>query len=161
MTTNALSRVAIAAAFSTLALAGCDRATTQQAKQDAANAGQKVERALERTGDKLAEAGRKAAAEVKEAASDMKSATVSTTNEARSTDTGRVLSDTAITASIKTDFLKDPDLSVLKIDVDTKDGVVTLNGQAGTEAGRKRAEQLAGAIKGVKSVRNNLTVKQG
>lgn len=161
MTTTALSRVALAAALSALALAGCDRATTQQAKQDAATAGEKVERALERTGDKIAEAGRKAAAEVKEAASDVKSATVSTTNDARSSDTGRALADTAITASIKTDFLKDADLRVLEIDVDTVDGVVTLTGSAKTEEGRKRAGQLAGAIKGVKSVQNNLTVKKG
>jgi osmotically-inducible protein OsmY len=71
------------------------------------------------------------------------------------------LGDAAITASIKTDFLKDPDLSVLKIDVDTKDGVVTLNGLADNEAARKRAGQLAGAIKGVREVRNHLTVKRG
>jgi hyperosmotically inducible periplasmic protein len=160
MTTNALSRVALAAALSALALAACDRETTNQAKRDAATAGQKVERALERTGDKIAEASRKAVAEVKETAAEVKSSTVTTTNEAKSSDTGRVLSDTAITASIKTDFLKDPDLSVLKIDVDTKDGVVTLNGLAGTEEGRKRAGQLAGAIKGVKEVRNHLTVKK-
>ena len=47
-----------------------------------------------------------------------------------------MLTDTAITASIKTDLLKDPDLSVLKIDVDTSGGVVTLNGLAGDEAMR-------------------------
>jgi len=160
MTTNALLRAAVCAACC-LAVAACDRATTQQAKQDATAASQKVERALERTGDKIAEAGRKVAAEVKETAAEVKSSTPSTTTEARSTDTGRALSDTAITASIKTDFLKDPDLSVLKIDVDTRDGVVTLNGLAGTEDGRKRAGQLAGAIKGVKSVQNHLTVKKG
>ena len=146
------ARLALTAALAGLALGACDRESTQQAKQDAANAGQKVERALERTGEKLAEAGRKAAAEVK-------STTISVT-DSTSTDTGRVLADTAITASIKTDFLKDPDLSVLKIDVDTKNGVVTLNGLAGTEEGRKRAGQLAGAIKGVKEVRNHLTVKK-
>jgi hyperosmotically inducible periplasmic protein len=71
------------------------------------------------------------------------------------------LGDTAITASIKTDFLKDPDLSVLKIDVDTRDGVVTLNGLADNEEARQRAERLAGAIKGVREVRNYLTVKRG
>ena len=161
MATNKLLRVAVCAALCSLAIAACDRTTTQQAKNDAANAGQKVERALERTGEKIADAGRKVAAEVKETAAEVKSSTASTAQEAKSTDTGRVLSDTAITASIKTDFLKDPDLSVLKIDVDTKDGVVTLNGLAGTEEGRKRAGQLAGAIKGVKSVQNHLTVKKG
>lgn len=149
------------ATVAALGLGACDRESTQQARQDAANAGQKVERALERTGQKIAEAGRQAATEVKQAGAELKSTTISTSNDVRSTDTGRVLADTAITASIKTDYLKDPDLSVLKIDVDTKDGVVTLNGLAGTEEGRKRAGQLAGAIKGVKEVRNHLTVKKG
>jgi hyperosmotically inducible periplasmic protein len=70
-------------------------------------------------------------------------------------------SDAAITTSIKADYLKDPDLSVFKIDVDTKDGVVTLNGVADTAAAKSRAEKMAGAVKGVKEVRNHLTVKQG
>ena len=161
MTTNALLRAAVCAACCSLAVAACDRTTTQQAKQDAAAAGQKVERALERTGDKIAEAGRKVAAEVKETAAEVKSTTASSASEARSTDTGRALSDTAITASIKTDFLKDPDLSVLKIDVDTKDGVVTLNGVAETPSAKMRAVKLAEATKGVKEVRSHLTVKQG
>jgi osmotically-inducible protein OsmY len=60
---------------------------------------------------------------------------------------------------VKTDILKDPDLSVLKIDVDTKDGVVTLNGLANTEAAKNRAQTLASGVKGVKEVRNFLTVK--
>ena len=73
-------------------------------------------------------------------------------------ETGKAVSDAAITASIKTDFLKDPDLSVLKIDVDTG-GVVTLNGLAGDDAPRARAEKMASAIKGVREVRNFLVVK--
>ncbi len=70
------------------------------------------------------------------------------------------MTDAAITASIKTDYLKDPDLSVLKIDVDTRAGVVTLNGLAGDDAARTRAEKMASAIKGVKEVRNFLVVKR-
>jgi len=70
------------------------------------------------------------------------------------------LADAGITASIKADFLKDPDLSVLKIDVDTVDGVVTLNGLAGNAAARTRAERMAQAVKGVKEVRNFLTLKR-
>ena len=160
MIPNSIARLALAGAVA-LALAGCDRQAQSQARSDAAVAGQKIERALERTGDKIAEAGRKAAAEVKETASEVKAQAQGASTEVKSGDTGRTLSDAAITASIKTDYLKDPDLSVLKIDVDTKDGVVTLNGVAGTADGKKRAEQMAGAIKGVKQVRNHLTVKQG
>ena len=160
MTPHSIARAALAGAVA-LALAGCDQQSQTKAKNDAAVAGQKIERALERTGDKIAEASRKAAAEVKETASEVKAQAQGASSEAKSGETGRTLSDAAITASIKTDYLKDPDLSVLKIDVDTKDGVVTLNGVANTADGKKRAEQMAGAIKGVKSVRNHLTVKQG
>lgn len=75
-------------------------------------------------------------------------------------ETRATLGDAAITASIKADFLKDPDLSVLKIDVDTRDGVVTLNGLAENEAAKTRAERMAQAVKGVKEVRNYLTIKR-
>lgn len=176
-------------------LAACDRETSTQARQEAKRVGQKVDRALDRTQEKLAEAGDKlqpkleaageriaaagerVAATVKDAATPDARANGSTTNGSTTTTTTVTtgprtsvtgaapatrasLGDAAITASIKTDFLKDPDLSVLKIDVDTRDGVVTLNGLADNEAARKRAEQLAGAIKGVREVRNYLTVKR-
>lgn len=75
-------------------------------------------------------------------------------------DTRVVLNDAAITASIKADLLRDPDLSVLKIDVDTHDGVVTLNGLAGNAAAKARAEKMAQSVKGVREVRNHLTTKQ-
>lgn len=161
-----------AIALEALVLAACDRPTTEQAKRDATDAGRKVEAALERTGEKIADVTRKATAEVKEtahqagdktkdAAAETRDKTGAAVNEAKSSDTGRTLSDAAITASIKTDYLKDPDLSVLKIDVDTKDGVVVLNGMANTSDGKARAEKIASAIKGVKEVRNHLSVKQG
>ena len=160
MNASPIARAAIVA-VGALALAACDQQSQNQARNDAATAGKKLERALERTGDKIAEAGRKAAAEVKETASEVKGQAKEASSEVRSGETRGTLSDAAITASIKTDYLKDPDLSVLKIDVDTKDGVVTLNGVAGTADGKKRAEQMASAIKGVKQVHNKLTVKQG
>ena len=143
-----------------------------------AEAGGKLQPKLEAAGERIAAAGEQVAATVKDAAtpdgkterSSANGATTTTTTVTTgprtsvggiSDSTRASLGDAAITASIKTDFLKDPDLSVLKIDVDTKDGVVTLNGLADNEAARKRAEQLAGAIKGVREVRNHLTVKRG
>jgi hypothetical protein len=75
-------------------------------------------------------------------------------------ETRAFLNDAAITASIKADLLRDPDLSALKIDVDTHDGVVTLNGLAANETAKTRAERMAQSVKGVREVRNHLTVKQ-
>jgi hypothetical protein len=75
-------------------------------------------------------------------------------------ETRAFLNDAAITASIKADLLRDPDLSALKIDVDTRDGVVTLNGLAANDTAKTRAERMAQSVKGVREVRNHLTVKQ-
>ncbi len=67
--------------------------------------------------------------------------------------------DAAITASVSAGLLKDPDLSALKIDVDTKQRVVSLYGPAPSEAARERATVIAKAVKGVSAVDNKLTVK--
>ena len=176
-------RAALLAALAGLALASCDRDTAQRAQNEADTVGQKVDRALERTRKELAEAGRqikpeleRAGAKISQAANnagerikhaDDKSApaangaTPPSGAGGLSAETRSKLNDTVITASIKADYLKDPDLSVLKIDVDTAGGVVTLNGLAKDEAARKRAEQMAAAVKGVTEVRNYLTLKRG
>ena len=142
-------RATIAVALAATLVCACDRQQTAEVKRSAETAGQKLDNALDRTGEKLAAAGEKTQQKISEAGDKF----------AASMKDG-ALADTAITASIKTDFLKDPDLSVLKIDVDTTDGVVTLNGLAGNEAARGRAEKLAASIKGVREVRNFLTVKR-
>jgi hyperosmotically inducible periplasmic protein len=67
--------------------------------------------------------------------------------------------DAAITASVAAGLIKDPDLSALKIDIDTKQGVVSLYGPAPSESARLRATDIAKAVKGVASVDNKLTVK--
>ena len=59
------------------------------------------------------------------AASNAMSATASAMNKA-----GDATVDAAITGKVKTQLLADPDVKGLAIDVDTKDGVVTLNGSA-------------------------------
>ena len=68
------------------------------------------------------------------------------------------MDDAAITARVSASLAKDPDLSALKIDVDTVDGKVTLNGPAPTTVARDRAETLAKAVAGVTSVNNQLVV---
>jgi hyperosmotically inducible periplasmic protein len=70
-------------------------------------------------------------------------------------ETGGVMSDAAITSAVKTKFLADTRVSGLKIDVDTKDGVVTLSG-AVPAAERDRALALARETSGVRSVVNQM-----
>ena len=67
--------------------------------------------------------------------------------------------DAAITASVSAEFAKDPALSAIKINVDTKDGNVTLSGPAPSSAAKDKAAVLAKSVKGVAFVDNKLVVK--
>ena len=67
--------------------------------------------------------------------------------------------DAAITASVSAGLAKDPDLSAIKINVDTKGGAVSLKGPAPTAAAKARAEEIAKGVQGVTSVSNELEVK--
>ena len=72
--------------------------------------------------------------------------------------TGAVMTDAAVTSAVKTKFLADTAVSGLKIDVDTKGGMVTLNGMVPTKAEADRAVSIARDTSGVKSVVNNLRI---
>jgi hyperosmotically inducible protein len=65
-----------------------------------------------------------------------------------------------ITASVKTKILADKAANLTRIDVDTIRGTVYLNGLVDSAQQRTRAERLAKQISGVKSVVNNLPVRQ-
>ena len=72
---------------------------------------------------------------------------------------GEAIGDAALTGKVKTALIADPDVKALKIDVDTKDHVVTLNGTADKQANADKAVTIAQGIEGVKSVENRLTIK--
>lgn len=174
--TNGFARAALAAALCAIALAACDRQDVDRADRAGAEVGRKADDALAKTKDALANAGHRTEQAFSDAGKRIDAATSAPGKSATGNkdepasakpgahDTGKearaALSDAAITASIKTDILKDPDLSVLKIEVDTHDGVVTLNGLAADDAARTRAEKIAEATKGVREVHNHLAVKQ-
>jgi osmotically-inducible protein OsmY len=83
------------------------------------------------------------------------------TGSQASTTLGEKIDDVTITATVSTGLAKDPDLSAIKINVDTKDGVVTLNGPAPSAAAKDKATDIAKQVKGVTSVNNQLVVKPG
>ena len=66
--------------------------------------------------------------------------------------------DAAITYAVKTQFLADPGVSGLKINVDTDDGVVTLRGHVKSMAEADKANAIARQSSGIKSVVNDLRV---
>ena len=72
--------------------------------------------------------------------------------------TGEAITDASITAAVKTKLLGDTKVGGLKIDVDTKDHVVTLTGPVSSAAERAEAVRLAKTTTGVKSVVNKLVV---
>ncbi len=67
--------------------------------------------------------------------------------------------DTATTSEIKAKFLADDIVPSRKIKVETTQGVVLLTGTVNNSAQAQRAETIAKAIDGVKSVKNELKVK--
>ncbi len=75
------------------------------------------------------------------------------------TKAGELVEDGMITAKVKAAPLADADVKGLRIDVDTKDGVVTLKGTADKAASSDRAVRIAHDTSGVKSVDNQLVVK--
>ena len=72
---------------------------------------------------------------------------------------GDAMSDAAVTGKVKSALIADPDVKALRIDVDTKNKVVTLNGSADTQANADKAATIAKGVDGVQSVDNKLTVK--
>ena len=72
--------------------------------------------------------------------------------------TGELVGDAAITTAVKSKLFGDTATTVWDINVDTKDGVVTLNGTVKNQAEADRAVALARAAGGVKRVVNNLKI---
>jgi osmotically-inducible protein OsmY len=69
--------------------------------------------------------------------------------------------DPGITTAVKSKFAADDVVKAYKIDVDTKDHVVTLTGAVDSSQAKARAVQLARATTGVNNVIDNLTVSPG
>lgn len=114
-------------------LAGCERSPTPE------TTGEKIDNTIERAGEKIEQGA--------------------TTLKEKATQAGDTIDDAAITTKIKAAIVGEPSLEVLQIDVDTVNGMVTLTGTVDSAQSSDRAKELAGAVEGVKSVDNRLTVK--
>jgi len=71
----------------------------------------------------------------------------------------QMAADTAMSADVKAKLLADATLKPFTINVQTYLAQVTMAGEVHTAQQRDLAGQLARSVKGVKSVRNDLTVK--
>jgi hyperosmotically inducible periplasmic protein len=131
-----------------LALGACDR-LEGTAGTNVDSTGQKTSRAAK---EETQDAAARARANAKNAGDSTKEMGASAADK---------VDDAMITTKVKAGLAADKDLSAIRIDVDTKDGVVTLTGPAPSASAREQATELAKNVKGVTSVNNKLAVKAG
>jgi hyperosmotically inducible periplasmic protein len=142
MKTNHRMTMAAVVSFTVLAaLAGCDR-------NDQRTAGQQLDAAIAR----LKPAAERAKQEAKKAADDTR---------AMGASAGEKLGDATVSTRVKAVLSADKQLGDSKIDVDTRNGVVTLSGAVANNEARDHALELARNVKGVNSVNDQLAVKAG
>jgi hyperosmotically inducible protein len=72
---------------------------------------------------------------------------------------GQNVDDATLTSSVKTRLATDKLSSLTRVDVDTNNGVVSLNGVVESPDQRARAQELASQVNGVNRVVNNLQVQ--
>lgn len=119
-------------------------------KGTAGKVADKTEDAAKKTGDAVKKAGEKTKDVAQDAAAKTKDASIKAKD---------VTADASITAAVKTKLLADTKVGGLKIDVDTKDNVVTLTGTVKSAAERDEAVRLAKTTTGVKRVVDKLIVQ--
>jgi len=73
--------------------------------------------------------------------------------------TGQYVDNSVITTKVKSLLAADDFLKSFQIGVKTYKGTVQLNGFVGSQKAVDKAGEIAGSVKGVKSVKNNLIVK--
>lgn len=73
---------------------------------------------------------------------------------------GEYVDDVAITTKVKAELLDSGKVEGLDVNVDSMNGKVTLTGWADTQAERTTAGTIARSVDGVKSVDNQLKIKE-
>ena len=148
-----LTALFIATAMMCMLIEGCDR---YAAGPD--TYGQRIDRALDQSNAAIVQISDKVSFDVDSAS------TVLTAAAAALHDTGWITTDPvrdeAISNAIRSNLRKDPDLGVLDLDVETREGVVWLHGSTYDNAARQRAEGIAKASRGVTKVLNRMIIKE-
>lgn len=139
------ARVVIATTAMVFAVAACGQ-------KEEATVGQKIDGAIAST----EQAAQEAKQDMKAAAGDLKR-----DGEQAAQAVAAATTDAAITTKVKAALAADGQLSALKIEVDTVQGVVSLSGPAPSADAADRATVLARAVEGVTAVQNRLVVTKG
>lgn len=135
--------VALSLAGLALTLAACDRAEPDP------TVGQKIDGAIEQVERKAEEVK----AEASQAAETVRAEGAQMADAA-----GTAVKDAAITTEVNAKLAADKALSAMRINVDTSNGHVKLEGTAPSGEARNRASALAASVSGVVAVDNRLTV---
>jgi osmotically-inducible protein OsmY len=126
-----------------LHLGGCDRSTQEKARQREAEARQKIKKLGKDTKEQVRKLNRDIAGNV-QPGRDQASAK---------------LDNAVLLAKVKAKLASDVGLATLgKVNIDTRDSIVTLRGTVESEAQRKQAERAAAQVDGVSKVVNDLKV---
>lgn len=72
---------------------------------------------------------------------------------------GEYIDDTTVTTQVKARFVESKAVDAAAISVETLNGQVMLSGFAKNSTERDEAERIARGVKGVKSVKNSITVR--
>lgn len=136
--------------LATLAVAAALTACSRNNDEDM-TAGQRLDGAV-------ADAKREANETKRDAQQAMNDAEMSASRAAG--ETAQVSTDMAITAKVNAALAVDDQLKATQINVDTREGQVTLTGQAPDAQSRERATTLVSAVDGVKQVNNQLVVNR-
>ena len=122
-----------AAALLAVGLGACDqRPSTERASKN-------VDRSVGDAGRQVQEAGK--------------------ATESRVGEAGKAIDDASVTTKVKSALVTEPDLKAGDIDVETTNGVVTLQGMAESAENRQKAAQVASSVEGVKAVKNQIVVR--
>ncbi len=145
----------VAAAATVWLLTGCGETPGER------TVGQQIDAAIATGEQKSASARSGIRQEVAEARDDVSQASTDLRRRAAAAadSVADKVEDATITASVNAELAKDADLSALKIDVDTVDGKVMLQGTAPNSEARERASRLAANVQGVTRVDNRLQVR--
>ena len=74
--------------------------------------------------------------------------------------TGQTIDDSVITAKVKAGLVEDPVTNAMQVSVETFKGTVQLSGFVESAEAKSRAESVAKAVDGVKSVKNSLVLRK-
>jgi len=73
--------------------------------------------------------------------------------------TGEYVDDATISTKVRAEIIRDPNLKMGQVGVETMQGVVQLTGFVDTPQAAAQASQVARSVKGVKEVKNNIVVR--